>query len=77
MANKKFYNFAYLYIVSGMFVPFAILDDATGKTDGTDRNRQPFWCYRTVCGILYADEYSVIFLLSEEYPTGAWKRQPV
>ena len=25
MANKKFYNFAYLYIVSGMFVPFAIL----------------------------------------------------
>lgn len=24
-AKKKFYNFAYLYIVSGMFVPFAIL----------------------------------------------------
>ncbi|MCD8216940.1 MAG: carbohydrate ABC transporter permease [Clostridiales bacterium] len=24
-ARKKFYNFAYLYIVSGMFVPFAIL----------------------------------------------------
>ena len=25
MARSKFYNFAYLYIVSGMFVPFAIL----------------------------------------------------
>ena len=25
MAKSKFYNFAYLYIVSGMFVPFAIL----------------------------------------------------
>lgn len=25
MASNKFYNFAYLYIVSGMFVPFAIL----------------------------------------------------
>lgn len=25
MKNSKFYNFAYLYIVSGMFVPFAIL----------------------------------------------------
>ena len=25
MANSKFYKFSYLYIVSGMFVPFAIL----------------------------------------------------
>ena len=25
MGNSKFYKFAYLYIVSGMFVPFAIL----------------------------------------------------
>lgn len=25
MGNKKFYRFSYLYIVSGMFVPFAIL----------------------------------------------------
>ena len=25
MGNSKFYKYAYLYIVSGMFVPFAIL----------------------------------------------------
>ena len=40
-SHSKFYNFAYLYIVSGMFVPFAILMMPLVKTDCTDGNCQP------------------------------------
>jgi len=37
-STSKFYKVAYLYIVSGMFVPFANFDDATCEADSTDGN---------------------------------------
>ena len=60
MGNSKFYKFAYLYIVSGMFVPFAILMMPLVKQTAQIgiANR---------CGILYAYESSSVFRISEKY----------
>lgn len=70
MANSKFYKFSYLYIVSGMFVPFAILMMPACKTDFSDGNRKQSWCDRALCGILYANESSSVFRLSQKYSDG-------
>lgn len=37
--SNKFYNFVYLFIVSGMFVPFAILMMPLVIIAGSDQNR--------------------------------------
>ena len=70
-ANSKFYSFVYLFIVSGMFVPFAILMMPLAKQTAELGLANWVRCYPPVCCILYADECTFVFRLSGEYTDGA------
>ena len=59
--GSKFYNFVYLFIVSGMF----------GKADSRAGIGELVRRYLAICCILYADERHAVFGLSGEYSTGA------
>ena len=61
MKDSKFYKFVYLYIVSGMFVPFAILMMPLVK------QTSEMGIGHSLCGILYADELTFVQRLSEEH----------
>lgn len=62
--ESKFYNFVYLFIVSGMFVPFAILMMPLAKQNGIGKL---VWRGVIVCCFLYADEYSSLFGIFGKY----------
>ena len=66
-STSKFYKVAYLYIVSGMFVPFAILMMPLVKQTAQIRIDNIFG---VLSCILYADECALIFRLSEKYSDG-------
>ncbi len=65
-AKSKFYSFVYLFIVSGMFVPFAILMMPLAKQTSC----KLVWRNLTLCGILYADECAFVLGISCEYSHG-------
>ena len=69
-STSKFYKVAYLYIVSGMFVPFAILMMPLVKQTAQMGIDNYFRCYFVLSCILYADECALIFRLSEKYSDG-------
>ena len=65
-ARNKWYNLVYMYVVSGMFVPFAILMMPLVKQTAQMGIANLFGvipCYV----VLYADEFDVVFGLSGEY----------
>ena len=68
-AHSKFYKFIYFYVVSGMFVPFAILMMPVVKQTaqmGLANSRS----YYLISGLLYADECAFVFRISDEYSDG-------
>jgi len=80
MAKHKLFKASYFYIVSGMFVPFAVLiyckwnvctffsfNDAISETDSSDWNGKSSWCYCLVCGIFYANECIIVFWVFKKY----------
>ena len=60
MARKKSFRFIYLYIVSGMFVPFSNSHDASCKADCADGNWKQGRSYHFISCILYANECIII-----------------
>lgn len=67
MNKKKGYKLTYFYIVSGMFVPFFNLNDASRKTNSSNAFRKSCWRYYSLFSILYANEYIALFRIYEEY----------
>ena len=67
MGKSKFYKFAYLYIVSGMFVPFAILMMPLVKQTSQMGIGNRAGSHHPLCGILYAYEPSSVFRIPEKY----------
>ena len=72
--KSKFYKFVYLFIVSGMFVPFAILMMPLAKQ--TAELGLSNWAGVIILYvvILYADEYTFVFRIPGEYPHCPSKR---
>ena len=66
-AHSKVYNLIYLFIVSGMFVPFAILMMPLAKQTAEMASCKLGWCYPSLCGILYADEFTSVYRISCKY----------
>ena len=65
-AHSKFYKFIYFYVVSGMFVPFAILMMPVVK-----QTAQMGRSDHLISGILYADECAAVFRISDKYSQSA------
>ena len=63
-AGSKFYSFVYLFIVSGMFVPFAILMMPLAE-------RPDLRAGHEARGVLHAHEHSSLFRIPCKYTDGS------